>query len=63
MHLCVCVRVCDRPAGAYDSSDDGRSDVITDLHLQQQLHTVHHGHLEETPTPSLRERAATGRQV
>lgn len=61
--MCVCVCVCGRPAGAYDSSDDGCSDVIIDLHLQQQLHAVHHGHLEETPSPCLRERAAAGWQV
>lgn len=55
--------VYDRLAGAYDCGDDGGSDVFADLHLQQQLHTLHHGHLEETSAPGLRERAAIGRQV
>lgn len=58
-HLCVH----DRAAGAYDSGDDGSSDVFADLHLQQQLHTLHHGHLEETSPPGLRERAAASWQV
>lgn len=52
-----------RSARTYDSGDDGRSDVIADLHLQQQLHALHHGHLEEAPPTGLGERAATGRQV
>lgn len=59
IHLCVCHRF----AGTYDSCDDGSSDVFADLHFQQQLHTFHHGHLEETSTPSLGERAPIGRQV
>lgn len=46
MHFC-------RPAGTYDSCDDGRSDVFADVHLQQQLHALYHGHLEEAPATSL----------
>lgn len=52
-----------RLARTYDRSDDGRSDVIADLHFQQQFHTLHHGHLEETPPKGLRKRAPSGRQV
>lgn len=52
-----------RLARTYDRSDDGRSDVIADLHFQQQFHTLHHGHLEETPPTGLRKRAPSGRQV
>lgn len=61
MDLCVCAYY--RLAWTYDCSHDGRSDVIADLHLQQQLNTLHHGHLEETSPTGLRKRAATGRQV
>lgn len=46
MHFC-------RPSGTYDSCDDGRSDVFADVHLQQQLHALYHGHLEEAPATSL----------
>lgn len=42
-----------RLEGAYDSCDDGSFDVVTDLHLQQQLHTLYNGHLEKTPAKSL----------
>lgn len=56
MHFC-------RPAGTYDSCDDGRSDVFADVHLQQQLHALYHGHLEEALATSLWERAAAGWQV
>lgn len=45
VHLLVYCRL----KGTYDCCDDGRSDVFTDLHLQQQLHTLYHGHLEEAP--------------
>lgn len=59
----LCVRVYYRLAWTYDCSHDGRSDVIVDLHLQQQLNTLHHGYLEETSPTGLRKRAVTGGQV
>lgn len=52
-----------RPARAHDRRDDGCAHVIADLHLQQQFDTLHHGHLEEAPPESVRERAPTGGQV
>jgi len=64
--VCVCVHLCvlfPRLAWTHDSRDDGGSDVIADLHLQQQLHALHHGHLEEASPTGLGEGAATGRQV
>lgn len=52
-----------RPARADDRGDDGCAHVIADLHLQQQLHALHHGHLEEAPAQGLGERAPPGGQV
>lgn len=52
-----------RFAWTHDRGDDGRPDVFADLHLQQQLHPLHHGHLEEAPASGLGEGAAPGGQV
>lgn len=52
-----------RFAWTHDRGYDGRPDVFADLHLQQQLHPLHHRHLEEAPPTGLGERAAPGGQV
>lgn len=59
----ICSSVCYRPAWTHDSSNDGCFDVFADLHLQQQLHTLHYGHLEEASPACLRKGAAIGWQV
>ncbi|XP_036749963.1 sodium/mannose cotransporter SLC5A10 isoform X2 [Manis pentadactyla] len=56
----VTVAPAPRSAGADDRSDDGRPHVVADLHLQQQQHALHHGHLEAAAAPRRRAGAAAG---
>lgn len=52
-----------RSSGADDRSDAGRAYVVDDLHLQQQQHPLHYGHLEAAAAPLRRARAAAGGTV
>lgn len=60
MGLSVCGR---RSTWTHDRGHDGGPDVFADLHLQQQLHALHHRHLEEAPPAGFGEGAAAGGQV
>lgn len=52
-----------RAAGSDDRGDDGCAHVLPHLHIQQQQHPLHHGHLEEAEAGGRREGAALGGQV
>lgn len=52
-----------RSSRADDRSNDGCSPVIPDLHLQQQQHALHHGHLEAASAQRGRAGVAAGGTV
>lgn len=52
-----------RSSRADDRSNDGCSPVIPDLHLQQQQHAFHHGHLEAASAQRGGARVAAGGTV
>ncbi|XP_064376153.1 sodium/mannose cotransporter SLC5A10 isoform X6 [Dromaius novaehollandiae] len=51
-----------RAARPDDRGDDGSAHVVPHLHIQQQQHPLHHGHLEVAEAASRRARAALGGQ-